>query len=72
MFPSGDPWEIALWIVAAYLVVVALARLAVYERDRRVARIRGQIQSQRKEQAETILARRHAARPTTRSRDVSR
>ena len=56
MFPSMDPWEVALWIVAAWLAVVSLVRLMTYHRDRLVARLHDQLRWERRQQAEMILA----------------
>jgi len=53
MFPSMDPWEIALWLVATYLAVVSLVRLMAHHRDRLVAR--------RHALSESILARKRRA-----------
>ncbi len=57
MFQSMNPWMVALWAVAAWLAVFSLVRLMAAERDRLVARFRAQMQSERRRQAEFILAR---------------
>jgi hypothetical protein len=74
MFEGVDPWEVALWIVAAYLAVVSLARMMTYEHDRLVARFRQQLQTERRRQAQFILARkrRAAAERTANSHDAPR
>ena len=61
MFPSMDPWEIALWLVATYVAVVSLVRLMAHHRDRLVDRLREQLRSERREQAQNILARKRRA-----------
>jgi hypothetical protein len=61
MFPSMDPWEIALWIVATYVAVGSLARLMLHERDRQIARRRDELRSERRRQAQMLLLRRRRA-----------
>jgi len=61
MFPSMDPWEVALWIVATWLAVVSLVRLMAYHRDRLVARLHDQLRWERRQQAEMIMARKRRA-----------
>ena len=74
MFEDADPWQIAMGIVAMYVAVVSLVRLMIHERQRLAARFRDQLQSQRREQARLILARKRRAvsnRPAG-SHDMSR
>ena len=61
MFPSMDPWEIALWFVATYLAVVSLVRLMMHHRDRLVARRHAMLRSERRQLAQNILARKRRA-----------
>ena len=61
MFPRGNPWEIALWIVATYLAVVSLLRLMVWERQQLLAKARRLQRDRRRRQAQMILARRRPA-----------
>jgi hypothetical protein len=41
-----DGWDVALWIVAAYLAVTALIRLMLAYRDKVLADFRAEIQRQ--------------------------
>ena len=61
MFPSMDPWEVALWIVATWLAVASLVRLMTYHRDRLVARMHEQLRWERRQQAQMIMARKRRA-----------
>ncbi len=75
MFPSRDPWEIALWLVATYLAVVSLVRLMAHHRERLVDRRRAQLRFERHRLAEDILARkrrRAAAARVLRRHDPTR
>lgn len=57
MLPMMDPWEAALWIVAVYVAVVALARLMVQHRQRIVARLVAEKKAERRRQAQMLLVR---------------
>jgi hypothetical protein len=61
MFQYVDPWELALWAVAAYLAIVSLVRLVRFHRQRLVARFREQLQSKRRRQQSLILTRKERA-----------
>ncbi len=75
MFPTMDPWEGALWIVAVYVAVVALARLMAHHRQRLVARLLEDKQSERRRHARMLLVgkrRRAAARESMTGPRLSR
>ena len=45
-----DAWDIALWMGAAYIAVAALVRLMRTSRDKVVAELRSQMETQRQQQ----------------------
>ncbi|MGO9114767.1 MAG: hypothetical protein ACLP9L_36585 [Thermoguttaceae bacterium] len=42
-----DSWSVALWVVAAYVAVVALIRLMVHKRNEVVAEFRGEVEKEK-------------------------
>jgi len=42
-----DGWSIALWIVAAYVAVVALLRLMTHKRNEVMAEFRGEVEKEK-------------------------
>jgi hypothetical protein len=46
-----DAWDIALYMAAGYVAVIALVRLMLHERDRLVQRFRTEMLAERQRQA---------------------
>jgi hypothetical protein len=61
MHLSVNAWDLALWVVAAYVAVTALVRLMAYERDHLILRFRAQVARRRRRHAHFALARKRDA-----------
>ena len=57
---SLDAWDIALYMAAGYVAVIALVRLMLQERDRLVQRFRSEMQAERQRQAAAERERKRA------------
>jgi hypothetical protein len=55
MYASVNAWDLALWVVAAYVAVVSLVRLMAYERDHLILRFRAQVERKRRRNAQSAL-----------------
>jgi hypothetical protein len=55
MYASANAWDLALWVVAAYVAVVSLVRLMTYERDHLILRFRAQVQRKRRRNAQFAM-----------------
>ena len=41
-----DGWSVALWVVAAYIAVIALTRLMAHKRNEVMAEFRGEVEKE--------------------------
>lgn len=57
MLRVADYWDVALWVVAGYFVVVTLVRLMRCQRDMLVSQFRAQVALRRQHRSEPLAKR---------------
>jgi hypothetical protein len=65
---SLDAWDIALYLAAGYVAVIAVVRLMLHERSRLVEKFRSEMLAERQRQAE---AERHRKKEEAKSRGAA-